>query len=681
MIRALDQLSFLLFLIGCLLLGVFGTWQEAAPFWPGAACLWVSALLGVFTLHWRQRGTMSRTCMGAVVVFTGYIFWRGLNSDVAYLARHDLVFCATAFVAWVQMAARHEGAGRRYAVMFVWGLLILGNLGCGLYQKYVDVQANPLSFLGFRRDTGDAIFCGFFPNSNHLCGFMELTGFFFLAVAVFGRVQIFVRAACGLVFLAATLNVALSTSRGGLAFGIGAVTFAGLAWVLNSICKSDRRSAGVRTGLQLAGAAVACVVVGWVTWTQLEQKFGTGNVFKNLNGRAEVWGRAYEQWNESPILGTGARSFEYFERSYRNMNSDWITWSQIDVDAIFAHNEWLQLLADYGLIGLLLGIAVLGIHCWKAMSHLIREALTAEPGRSFADHRGIMVLGALCGMIPFAIHCAADFQMHIGTNAVTAAIVLAIMANPGVRASERESRQLDAPRSWRAAAILLAAAPAGVTGWKAVDWAIGDYHTYRGAGVPDAAAAMDPSIATLGMLLAGQQDMRKAVVADPLNYAAWALLGRTEGAIGLYFESEAANAKPPGHSPLTPGYLRTALTRFKKACALYPQNADYAMFTAVTLDQMGKSEEAEPWWKKALQWGDGSRLIHHAYGDHCMLRGKYEEALSHYFWALHKSAGPTRELLDRKQKRAQELMKKKAAAGAPPSPSFAPPPNTPPVPN
>jgi O-antigen ligase len=659
-IRALDLLSFLLFLLGCLLLGVIGTWQEAVPFWPGAACLWLSALMGVFTLHWRQRGELSRPCVVALVLFTGYVVWRGLTSEVAYLARMDLVFCATAFLAWAQMAARFESAARRYAVMGVWALLVLGNLGMGLYQKYVNELATPLSRWGLSRDAGDAVFGGFFPNSNHLCGFMELTGFFFLSVAVFGRVQGFVRVLCGLVFAAAAANVAFSTSRGGLAFGIGVLVFAGLAFMLRATRHRQRHGGGSRMGLKFAAAVAAFIAVGWVAWTQLESKFGSGKVFKNLNGRTEVWSRAYDQWLEAPLTGTGARSFEYYERSYRNMDTAWITWHDKDIDALFAHNDWLQMLADYGLAGLLLAVAVLAVHGGRALMLLWREAGEAEPGRLFNDHRGVLLMGALCGLIPFAIHCAADFQMHISVNAVTAAMVLGMIANAGRRENGQEAPA--APPAWRAAAVLMAAVPAAIMAWKALPWAISDYLTYARSGQP--ASLSDLERLELEGLFETQKDKRKAVEADPLNYQAWYQLGLTEGAIATYFQ---INSAPGSPSPLVEIYLRSALTRFIKAAELYPQNPYHSMYVASTLDYLGRSDEAAAWWKKALQWGSGARSIHQSYGDHCMRTRQYEKAYVSYNWVHHRTSGPVREFMRQKALRAQELWQKQSAP-PPPTP-------------
>jgi|GEM_PF-560346 len=652
-IRALDTLSFGLCLLGWLLLGVFGTWEKTAPFWIGAPLLWAAALCGLFTLHWGLRGKLSRPCMVSVIVFIGWVTWRALRSDVSYLARQDIVFGATAFIGWVLTAVRYEKPRHRFALIVVWALLILGNLGMGLYQKYGHPEANPLSFLGFTRDFRDAVFGGFFPNSNHLCGFLELTAFPLLAIAVFGRVHSFVRVLCGLVFVAACVCVALSTSRGGfLVFGLGIALFGALAAVFHILRKSRFGGRWQATGLLFAGMAILCGAIGWIAWGQLETKFGEGKVFANLNSRTELWDRAHAQWMESPITGTGARSFEYYERSFRNMGTKWITWSEADVDAIFAHNDWVQTLADYGLAGLLLAAAVLALHCWKALSFLLADSheSAAQGGGFFTDYRGAIVMGAFCGMIPFAIHCVADFHMHIGVNAVLAASVLGLMANPGRPASGNgEAKPASgARRGWKVTATLAAAVPAAVLAWCAPLWAVGDYHLQRGLGIfSHGADSLEDSFTALAR-------MKLSVEADPKNYDAWFHWGHANS---LSFELLKAEL-PAGEENDKLQFLHKALDAYRKAHSLYPQHPDISATVARTLDRLRRFEEAEQWFHKALRWGDGSRLIHEWYADHLMATGRYQEAVDHYWPALHRHDDRRREGIQKKLERCLELLKK-----------------------
>ena len=124
-IRALETFSFGLFLIGWLLLGAFGTWTETAPFWIGAPMLWLAALCGLFSIRAGLQGKLSRSCTVLVMLFTAYILARALSAEVVYLARPDVVFCATAFIGWVLTAARYDKPRHRFALLVVWSLHLM----------------------------------------------------------------------------------------------------------------------------------------------------------------------------------------------------------------------------------------------------------------------------------------------------------------------------------------------------------------------------------------------------------------------------------------------------------------------------------------------------------------------------------------------------------------------------
>lgn len=256
------------------------------------------------------------------------------------------------------------------------------------------------------------------------------------------------------------------------------------------------------------------------------------------------------------------------------------------------------------------------------------------------------MLGALCGILAFSVHCVADFNMHIGVLAVLAATVLGMLANPGEPGLYR-SREEDPPdgpsqRALRATGTVAAALPAAVMTWSFLPWAIGDYNYYKGLAIFNRGAeSLEDSFTASAV-------MRTAVEADPRNYNSWIRLGL---AYKLTAEMLGENVKTRDV------FLARALDSFRTAYRLYPQNADISMYLGRTLDGMRRLEEADGWWQTALQWGDGSRLVHHYYGDHLMALGKYEEASVHYIAALHRHEGWKRELLQRKFTRAVELVR------------------------
>ena len=631
--RAFESIAFFLFLAGVLLTGVFGTWTVMAPMWLGAPLIWASAVLVVATAGGGIRGRLATVPAGAMLVFAGWIGYRALTHGVRSLALEDVYFGGTGAVAYYLMAVRFDRPWQRFSVVSVWGALIMLNLGLGLYQWAGHASANPLWFIGQRRPVQDAVFGGLFPNSNHLCGFMELAAFPLLALACFSQVHSFVRMVCWIVFAAAVTCVVMSTSRGGLAFGVGVVALAGMLFVLRAGRSTGRRTnsrAGmaVLTGLLLLGAGG-----GVVALRVLEAKFGEGRVFANLNGRGGMWERAIEQWQLSPITGTGARSYEYYERYFRDLKTNWVFWSDTEIDAVFAHNDWLQVLADYGMIGLVLVVVMLLAHAWNALGFLLGETGHERMHRGlFPDYRGSLVVGTLAGLCAFAVHCAGDFQMHVGVNVVTAAMLLGILANPG-EPDERQSGVAGGRGQRKAGGVALlgTAAVALVLLVSAPHRAVGDYHFRRSVNVFTRADG-------LGGYLQAAAGFAKAVEANPKDP-------------NIYFYWGMADLKAADEMPvISRQYVEKAIEHFEQGIRLYPPHPYMAMWLGRSCDALQRYDEAGRWFETALRWGNGSREVHHKYGDHLVFTKRPAEALPHFVAAMHRYP---RESLDRLELQAK----------------------------
>ena len=665
--RVLQSVSFLVFLAGVLLVGVFGTWTVMTPMWLGAPLVWGGAVLLVATAFCGASGRVAGFPLLAMLGFAAWVMARGLTSPVAFLAEQDLYFAGTALIGYLLTAVRFGRPWQRFAIASVWGALIVLNCGLGLYQMAGHSGANPLWFLGIRRDAADAVFGGFFPNSNHLSGFMELTAFPLLGLALCGRIHSFVRLLCSLVFAAAVTCVVLSTSRGGLAFLVGLLVLSAAFLVLRAGRSTGRRT-NVKAGMAVvAGLVVLCAAAGLGASRVLEQKFGRGQVFANLNGRGGMWERGLEQWQLQPLTGTGARSYEYYERYFRNLDSQWVTWGDTDIDALFAHNDWLQLLADYGLVGFALAGVMLLAHAWRALVFAFDEASHTRGHEGlFADHRPAMVLGAAAGLCAFAVHCAGDFQMHVGINALTAAMLLGMIANPG-EPDERGPRRGEAvtgrQRGLAAAALLTAGAAAAVMAAGAPARATGDYH-----------------------FLKAMMEFRRAEGLDGYLRAAAGFARAAEAHPGnamIHYHWGMCDLKSAEEMPsIGAQYAQRAVERFRAGLLHYPQHPYMAMYAGRACDALQRYDEAEAHFQQALRWGRGARVVNANYGDHLVFTGQVEKALTYFSATLHRYPEETIERAElqakinycqavlRKRKEAAE--KQDGAAPAPASPSPAP---------
>jgi len=124
-----------------------------------------------------------------------------------------------------------------------------------------------------------------------------------------------------------------------------------------------------------------------------------------------------------PLWGTGLGSFKYVLLNYRH---------KVDilmVDGVprqanwnYAHNDYLQLLVECGLLGLLL--AGWAIMLW------VRQFL-AGLKKTLAPEDRILRCGLGCSVIAMLIHSFVDFNLHIPANAFLFAVCASLATNYG----------------------------------------------------------------------------------------------------------------------------------------------------------------------------------------------------------------------------------------------------------
>jgi O-antigen ligase len=268
---------------------------------------------------------------------------------------------------------------------------------------------------------------GFYYNANHLAWLLNIAGAFSLAIAVWGRTGVWWRA--GLLYAAAVffgLGI-LTQSRGGFAG-----TAAALAVVFLLGCRALIFGAMGRRGRRLGvlGLALAAVLgAGWLAWSSSDLAQYRFLTAADEGYRWNVWKTAWRLWQTEPLAGTGAGTFALASRSLR---------FQADaLDDICAHNDWVQGLAELGLIGIGLALCVVVLHFaagWRAFGEEWRRGSAAGGGGSL---RAAMQAGALAALAACVVHSFFDFNMQVPANLLLLAMVLGILASPGRVGGER----------------------------------------------------------------------------------------------------------------------------------------------------------------------------------------------------------------------------------------------------
>ena len=272
---------------------------------------------------------------------------------------------------------------------------------------------------------------GPFYNRHHFAGYMELALALPLGLLLSGAIESDKRPLY--IFAVALMGIALITtgSRGAMIalmaeaiFLVAFATFGREKETKPGVEKSGRaRGALMRVGLALA--LVLALFGGAVLFggeQALSRLVGTVNSDDPTTGRAHFWSVTLDIIRANPVVGTGLGSYGLAYTRYDSRNGLY----RLEQ----AHNDYLQLASDAGIIGLSLGIFF--IVMLFRMGFARRE--TEDPFR-----RGVAT-GALAGCFAVLVHSFFDFTLHTTANALLF-LMLATFATLNGRVEQTSERR------------------------------------------------------------------------------------------------------------------------------------------------------------------------------------------------------------------------------------------------
>jgi O-antigen ligase len=281
------------------------------------------------------------------------------------------------------------------------------------------------------RELSQSTAFGPFINRHHFAGYMELTLAIPLGLLFSGSLDKDKR----FIYLFAALLMAvaliMTASRGGIISLVAEVFFLAL---ITGFGKSRRErdpehnrgrvgSAALRAGLALLlimGIFAGVVLMGGES--ALSRFVGTVNAEDPTTGRAHFWNVTVDIIKSHPFIGTGLGAFSVAYTKYDSRNG------------LFrleqAHNDYLQVLSDGGLIGAAIGISFIAI--------LFRMGFARWDSQD-KFRRGVAI-GALAGCFAVLIHSFFDFTLHTTSNALLF-LVLAGLATMNGRIEQVHSKQ------------------------------------------------------------------------------------------------------------------------------------------------------------------------------------------------------------------------------------------------
>lgn len=278
---------------------------------------------------------------------------------------------------------------------------------------------------------------GQFINRNHAAFLLEM-GFglaagIALSISARHRRQRYLYGAVAVLLL---LALGLTKSRGGVLAGVGQALLLGLL-ARDVRRKSRRRTAANATSearqaqrqfwqrlqrgaLALGLALTVAAALLWAGGAALTERFAQtsadvalANDRASNTRRVDIWRATLPMIAANPITGQGLGGYWLAVTKFHDASGEWVPRQ--------AHNDYLELIASGGLLGLLLCV-------W-----LVREIIgAARPRlRSPDSYRRAVCLGALVGLAGVALHSLVDFGLHITVNALCAVVLIALATARG----------------------------------------------------------------------------------------------------------------------------------------------------------------------------------------------------------------------------------------------------------
>ena len=440
---------------------LLGGWFYPALAAPGFFAVGLAAVLAA-AAFWKTEDAPGAVCVGIALLFAGYLFWRQAHSPDLYAARDDAWLLLGALAVYLTVAWQLRANGPRWLLLSVLFVLLSGQVLLVVAQFAAETPFHPLADLALRLRLPDGEnelvnrgwVSGTLASRGSLSAVLQATTFLALGLLVWGRGTAAVKMLLLWVAAAGFAGLALSLSRAAyLGVSAGAATFA-----LVSFFILNRGAVTHRFWLGAAALVLAALPLG------LAVLIGTESFLVRFR-LGELGGDAYRQslWftvvppmlQLDPWFGAGANMFDQLALRYRG--------GSFESRPVHAHNDWLQLLVEYGRIGLALGCALFIVHFaagWRNALRLAREA--AGVGWLPQSMELGLVSGALAAWVAQAVHSFFDYRLHIAPVALLLGLSAGWLA--GVRTDSTLRGPTPVPR-WLRGFALLPLLPGGVLAW------------------------------------------------------------------------------------------------------------------------------------------------------------------------------------------------------------------------
>jgi len=510
-----------------------------------------------FCINPRHRLLWPPMCW-AVLLFMGYAVARYLTADLEYVARQEtlrVLLYGFLFFAILNNLHRQETTTIVATVIIVVAMAIAAYAVC----QFITGSERVWHFIrppGYEGRASGTYIC-----PNHLGGYLEMLLPLGIAYTLTGRFSPLQRILLGYASLVIIAGIAVTVSRGAwIATGMSLLVLLGFLF---------RRQ---RYKLPVLAILILLLAAGLLAFKRADlsknRKEALANLTLEQNTRQYIWTAALNMWQDHPWTGVGPAHFDYRFRAYRPESS----YVQGRPDRV--HNDYLNTLVDWGVIGALLVAGAWAFfwwgvfRSWKYVQRAQNDLLTKRSNRS------AFVLGGSLGLFAILVHSFVDFNMHVPANAILAVTLLALVAGHFRFATEAYWHTVRWPL--RIPVLLILATTLVVLAYTT-------WHRTHELRWLVAAENLRPGST------AQTDAYQKAFALRPTNFEA-------AYNIGEHYRLHAWQGLE-GHQTLT----TNAMQWFQRAMELNPYDPYPPMRYAMCLHWLGNHDQASPWFQRALK--------------------------------------------------------------------------------
>lgn len=541
--------------------------------------------LGVMLL-WGVRVWVNRTqflwppICWAVFVFVAYAIGRYLTCDIEYVGRQELIrILVYAFLFFAILNNLH---GQEETQIISYTMIFLA-MGISCYAIYQFLTGSQYVW-HFYTDYTPGRASGTYISPNHLAGLLELLLPLGLTYTLVGRSKPLTKVFLGYAALVMVAGLGVTVSRGGwISAGVALIVLLGIL----ALHRNYRLPSLV---LMVLLTAVCGFFITKTQFFKERLKAGVDDS-KNLelSVRYELWRSAALMWRDHVWFGVGPGHYDYRFRAYRP--------EAVQLRPDRAHNEYLNTLADWGVVGatiVAVALGALGVGLIKSWRYVRRSETEF---RSNLSNKFAFVLGAALGLLALLVHSVVDYNMHIPANAILAISLMALVSSHLRFATDRY--WLTA-RTWGkiTASVVLAV---GLTYLGYQEVRLGREYVW----LKRAARAAEHSTEQIAML-------ERAFAIEPRNFKTAYSLGEVNRILSLETGEDAPAQK--------------AIEWYARGIQTNPFDGYNYLRTGICLDWLERHDESEVYYSKADELDPNGYYMAAHIGRHYVEVGNYAAA-------------------------------------------------------